>query len=72
MCLNGKVCVVVGASSGIGRAIALRCGKDDATVVVCARRMHLLEQLVGEIGSKALAIRMDVTDHSQVIFPHLY
>ncbi len=67
MALAGKVCVVVGASTGIGRAIAVRCGKEGASVVVCARRMHLLKSLATEIGGNATAMHMDVTNHNEVI-----
>nr|NP_001187916.1 uncharacterized protein LOC100528717 [Ictalurus punctatus]ADO29295.1 uncharacterized oxidoreductase ssp1627 [Ictalurus punctatus] len=67
MALSGKVCLVVGASSGVGHAVAIRCGKEGATVVACSRRMHLLNFLVEEIGSNATAVHMDVTDHKEVL-----
>ena len=67
MALEGKICVVVGASAGIGRAIAQRIGKEKATVIACARRMHLLESLVSEIGTNAVAKYMDVTNHEEVL-----
>ncbi|KAH9285384.1 putative oxidoreductase protein [Echinococcus granulosus] len=66
MALDSKVCVVVGASAGIGRAIALRFGQEGAKIIVCARRMHLLEALTKEIGSNAVAKHLDVTNHEEV------
>src|SRR5262245_34390695 len=41
--LRGRNCVVTGASSGIGRAIAIALASADATVCAVARRRHELE-----------------------------
>src|SRR5207248_8605294 len=43
-----RVVVVTGASSGIGRAIALRCARDGALVVAVARREQALSDLAAE------------------------
>jgi 3-oxoacyl-[acyl-carrier protein] reductase len=67
--LKGKVAIVTGSSSGIGKAIALRFGSEGATVIVTARRMALCEQTVAQItkdGGKAWAIQTDVADERQV------
>ncbi|MDA1298435.1 MAG: glucose 1-dehydrogenase [Chloroflexi bacterium] len=67
--LEGKVAVVTGASSGIGRATALVMAKHGAKVVVAARRAAECESLVDEIraaGGEASFIRADVTQESQV------
>jgi len=67
--LNGKVAIVTGSSSGIGKAIALKFGGEGATVVVTARRLELCEQVAEQIrvqGGQAVAVRTDVTDESQV------
>ena len=67
--LEGKVTVVTGASSGIGRAAALALALAGSRVVVAARREPELQTLVVEIagmGGEALAIPTDVTDEEQV------
>ena len=67
--LAGKVGLVTGASSGIGRATALAMAAAGASVVVAARREAELATLVGEIeasGGSALAVPTDVTDEAAV------
>jgi 3-oxoacyl-[acyl-carrier protein] reductase len=67
--LDGKVAIVTGSSSGIGKAIALRFGEEGAKVVLAARRLHLCEQTVARIqakGGEAFAIQTDVSDEHQV------
>ena len=66
--LEGKVCVVTGASSGIGEATALRLSEAGAAVVLAARRRDRLESLAERIGSeggRALPIEVDITDEQQ-------
>ena len=67
--LAGKVAVVTGSSSGIGKAIALRFGAEGAKVVVTARRLALCEQTAAQItssGGEAWAVQTDVADERQV------
>ena len=67
--LKGKIAIVTGSSSGIGKAIALRFGQEGAKVVVAARRLPLCEQTVSQIrkqGGEAWAIQTDVVDERQV------
>ena len=54
--------IVVGASSGIGRALALRLARAGWTLGLTGRRLPLLESLRDEIGGGALVQEMDVAD----------
>jgi len=63
--LTGKVAIVTGASSGIGRATATLFARAGAKVVVAARRQDQLDRLVREIaddGGIAAALSGDVQD----------
>ncbi|SIQ43587.1 NAD(P)-dependent dehydrogenase, short-chain alcohol dehydrogenase family [Aromatoleum tolulyticum] len=67
--LDGKVALVTGASSGLGRHFAAVLARAGAEVVVTARRTDKLRDLVGEIeaaGGRAHAVAMDVTDAPSV------
>lgn len=61
--LAGKVAVVVGGSSGIGRTLALGLAQGGADVVSSARRIELVDTLAGEIealGRRSLRVTCDV------------
>jgi NAD(P)-dependent dehydrogenase (short-subunit alcohol dehydrogenase family) len=67
--LAGKVAVVVGGSSGIGRVIALGLAEGGADVVSSARRMELVNSLANEIealGRKSLRVTCDVADRGSL------
>jgi short-subunit dehydrogenase len=63
-----KTVIVTGASSGIGKALALRLADEGAWLTLAARNAQRLDSLAGECqqrGSKAIAIPTDVADESQ-------
>ena len=67
--LEGKVALVTGASSGIGRATAQVMAREGAKVVVAARREAESQEtvrLIKDAGGEASFVRVDVTDESQV------
>src|SRR5690349_7847538 len=59
------VVIVTGASSGIGRATALRLGRAGATVVLAARRADQLAEVATEIGT-AVVVPTDVRDPAAI------
>lgn len=67
--LAGKVAVVVGGSSGIGRVIALGLAEGGADVVSSARRLDMVNSLADEIestGRRSLRMACDVADRSSL------
>ena len=67
--LSEQVVVVVGASSGIGRATALAAAARGAKVVAAARSVDALDTLVAEIagaGGEAVAVPTDIAEPDQV------
>jgi NAD(P)-dependent dehydrogenase (short-subunit alcohol dehydrogenase family) len=64
--LDGKVALVTGATSGIGRAIAQRFAAEGARVFFTGRRQDALDLLAAELGDGAVAIRADTSVSSDV------
>jgi NAD(P)-dependent dehydrogenase (short-subunit alcohol dehydrogenase family) len=67
--LNGRVAVVIGGTSGIGRAIALGLADAGADVVSTGRRAEQVDQVAGEIearGRKTLRKPTDQADRAQI------
>jgi NAD(P)-dependent dehydrogenase (short-subunit alcohol dehydrogenase family) len=65
--LNGKVAIVTGASSGIGRATAMLFAREGGRVVLTARRQEPLDAVAREIadaGGEAIAVAGNVADGS--------
>jgi NAD(P)-dependent dehydrogenase (short-subunit alcohol dehydrogenase family) len=63
--LHGRVAVVVGGTSGIGRVLALGLADAGADVVASARRAALIEEVAEKIearGRRTLRVAMDVLD----------
>lgn len=67
--LTGRVAVVTGASTGLGRQFALALARQGASMAIMARRKNKLEEVAKEIraiGTKCLVLPCDVTKLDQV------
>ncbi|KAL5112619.1 hypothetical protein TcWFU_007946 [Taenia crassiceps] len=65
MALNSKVCVVVGASAGIGRAIALRFGQEGAKII---RRLGVMR--LRSIWTLQITKKIDILVYASDIFTY--
>ncbi len=67
--LKGRVAVISGASSGLGKQMARAFAKQGADLVILARRIERLEELKVELekeGVKVLPVQCDVTSSEQI------
>jgi NAD(P)-dependent dehydrogenase (short-subunit alcohol dehydrogenase family) len=67
--LTGRVALVTGASSGLGRHFAQLLARHGADVVVAARRTDALASVaheIGELGRRAYVVPLDVRDPESV------
>jgi NAD(P)-dependent dehydrogenase (short-subunit alcohol dehydrogenase family) len=66
--VEGRIALVTGASSGLGKRFATVLAREGARVVVAARRRDRLDELVKQLGAdRALAVACDVTSEADVI-----
>lgn len=66
--LDGKVIIITGGGTGLGRSMAFRLAEEGADIVVAARRVAPLEETAAGVrqrGGKALVVPTDVTDTVQ-------
>lgn len=66
--LNNKTVLVTGASSGIGRAVAVECSKLGATLVITGRDKHRLNETFLQLNNKLnnIQIQADLTNCSDI------
>ena len=67
--VKGKVAIVTGASSGLGRQFAVCLAEQGANIAIVARRVEKLEEVKTEVegyGVKCLVLPCDVTDTQQI------
>ena len=69
MGLDGKVCIITGGGSGIGRASAMIMASEGAILVVVGRTASKVDEVKAEIeaaGGRAASFAFDVVDHEAV------
>jgi NAD(P)-dependent dehydrogenase (short-subunit alcohol dehydrogenase family) len=68
--LTGKVAIVTGGGTGVGKAIACELGREGVDVVICGRRREVLEaasrELARETGRRIVAVPADTTNRESV------
>jgi NAD(P)-dependent dehydrogenase (short-subunit alcohol dehydrogenase family) len=64
--LEGKVAVVTGGARGIGAAIVERYIAEGAAVAIADRTVDQAERLARDLGDKAFAVPLDVTDQASI------
>lgn len=65
--LAGRTALITGASSGFGAHFARLFVREGANVVIGARRVEKVAALAAELGERALAVALDVTDEASLI-----
>jgi D-sorbitol dehydrogenase (acceptor) len=66
MRLEGKSALITGSARGIGRAFAEAYVREGATVAIADINLEAAEQTAREIGDKAYAVKLDVTDQASI------
>jgi NAD(P)-dependent dehydrogenase (short-subunit alcohol dehydrogenase family) len=66
MRLSGKVAIITGGGSGIGKAIAMAFVREGAKIVIAGRDSKKLDRAAVEIGSDCLAVSADVSNAASV------
>jgi NAD(P)-dependent dehydrogenase (short-subunit alcohol dehydrogenase family) len=64
--LSGKVAIVTGGGSGIGRQMAHGLADAGAELVLCARKVERCEEAARDMATRALALSCDVSDPDSV------
>lgn len=66
--LEGKTILVTGASSGIGRSVAIECSKMGASMVITGRNKERLDETFGQLqGEGHISIVADMTHYEDVV-----
>ena len=66
MLLTQKTIIVTGAAGGLGEGIARVCHREDANVVIADVREGAAQQVAQSLGTKAHAVRCDVSDDADL------
>jgi 3-oxoacyl-[acyl-carrier protein] reductase len=65
--LEGRVALVMGASRGIGRAVAATLAREGARVAIVSRSGEKLDEAAAEIGEAAVPFVADATDSERLV-----
>ncbi|MHA7899920.1 MAG: SDR family NAD(P)-dependent oxidoreductase [Henriciella sp.] len=63
---DGKTAWITGASSGIGKALAIALSEAGANIVLSGRRVEALQAVANELSTKSLVLPFEVTDYSRL------
>ncbi|MER8630395.1 L-iditol 2-dehydrogenase [Mesorhizobium opportunistum] len=66
MRLNGKSALITGSARGIGRAFAEAYAREGAVVAIADINLEAAQKTAAEIGAKAYAVKLDVTDQASI------
>jgi NAD(P)-dependent dehydrogenase (short-subunit alcohol dehydrogenase family) len=66
MRLAGKSALITGSARGIGKAFAEAYAREGATVAIADINLEAAEKTAAEIGGKAYAVKLDVTDQASI------
>lgn len=64
--LAGKITIVTGAAQGFGKGIAEELYKEGATIIVADMNLPLAQQVAQEMGERACAVAVNVSDEESV------
>ena len=64
--MAGKICIVTGAAQGFGKGIAEELYKEGATIIIADMNEALAQQTAKEMGERAYAIAVNVSDEESV------
>ena len=64
--LTGKSALITGSARGIGKAFAEAYAREGATVAIADINLEAAQKTAAEIGDKAYAVRLDVTDQTSI------
>lgn len=63
--LEGRRCLVTGASAGLGRGIAELLIREGAAVAICARRQSLLQSVADSLGSRCVPLPGNIVEPAE-------